>query len=119
MGTVKIVCTLIVFALAIGAFVISYLQFKGKGYLFNNAYIWASEEERRRMDENKESKNPHYRQSGFAFLLIGIIFLVLAAHFATGWKWMYAVFALAVIIAVVYAVVSSVKIEQHQAETRK
>ena len=119
MGTVKIVCTLIVFALAIGAFVISYLQFKRKGYLFNNAYIWASKEERRKMNENKESKKPHYRQSGFAFMLIGIIFLVLAACFATGWKWMYAVFALTVIITVVYAVVSSVKIEQQQAEARK
>ena len=71
------------------------------------------------MNENKESKKPYYRQSGFAFMLIGIIFLVLVICFATGWKWMYAVFGLAVIIAVVYAVVSSVKIEQRQAEARK
>lgn len=119
MGIGKIVSSLIFFALAIGIFFISYLQFKEKGYLFNNAYIWASKEERRRMNENKESKKPHYRQSGFAFMLIGIVFLVLAAYFVTGWKWMYAAFALAVVIAVVYAVVSSVKIEQHQAETRK
>ena len=119
MGTVKIVCTFILFALAIGAFVISYLQFKEKGYLFNNAYIWASKEERRKMDENKESKKLHYRQSAVVFLFLGISFLAIAAYFATGWKWIYAVFGLAVIIAVVYAVVSSVKIEQRQAETRK
>ena len=71
------------------------------------------------MDENKESKKPHYRQSAVVFLLLGISCLAIAAYFATGWKWMYAVFFLAVIITVVYAVVSSVKIEQRQAETRK
>ena len=119
MVTVKIVSTLIFFALAIGLFFISYLHFKEKGYLFNNAYIWASKEERRRMNENKESKKPHYRQSSVVFLLLGISFLAIAVYFATGWKWMYAVFGLAVIIAVVYAVVSSVKNEQRQAETRK
>ena len=119
MGTVKIVCALIFFALAVGILFISYLQFKGKGYLFNNAYFWASKEERRRMDENKESTKPHYRQSAVVFLFLGISFLAIAAYFATGWKWMYVVFGLAVIIAVVYAVVSSVKIEQQQAEARK
>ena len=119
MVTGKTVSAIIFLALAIGAFVISYSQFKEKGYLFNNAYFWASKEERRRMDENKESKKTHYRQSAVVFLLLGISFLAIAAYFATGWKWMYAVFGLAVIIAVVYAVVSSVKIEQRQAEARK
>ena len=119
MVTAKIVSSLILFALAIGLFLISYLHFMEKGNLLNNAYIWASKEERRKMDENKESKKPYYRQSGFAFLLLGISCLVLVACVAIGWKWLYAVFTLAVIIAVVYAVVSSVKIEQHQAETRK
>ena len=119
MVTAKIVSSLVLFALAIGLFFISYSQFKEKGYLFNNAYFWASKEERRRMDENKESKKPHYRQSGFAFLLLGISCLVLATYVATGWKWLYAVFILAVIIAVVYAVISSVKIEQQRVEARK
>ena len=119
MGTVKIVTAFIFFALAVGIFFISYLQFREKGCLFNNAYFWASKEERRRMDENKESKKPHYRQSSVVFLLLGISFLAIAVYFATGWKWMYGVFGLVVIIAVVYAVVSSVKIEQQQAEARK
>ena len=120
MVTAKIVSSLIFFALAISLFFISYLHFTEKGnLLFNNAYIWASKEERRKMNENKENKKPHYRQSGVTFLFLGIGFLAISAYFATGWKWMYAVFGLAVIIAVVYAVVSSVKIEQRQAETRK
>ena len=110
----QIVCCVIFLALSIGAFVISRSQFMEKGYLFNNAYFWASQEERKRMDENKEGKKPYYRQSGFAFLLIGLLFLIAAVHIATGWRWMFAVLILAVIIAVVCAVVSSVLIERRQ-----
>ena len=114
MTTAQTVCCAIFLALSVGAFVVSMLQFLEKGYLLNNAYFWASQEERKRMDKNKESKKPHYRQSGFAFLFIGLLFLIEAVHIATGWIWMLAVLILAVIIAVVYAVVSSVLIERRQ-----
>lgn len=114
MEPVKIIICVIILAFSIGSFTISYFQFREKGCLFNNAYFWASQDERRRMDEDPESKRPHYRQSGFAFLFIGILFLIFAAYMATGWMWMLVVLALAVIIATVYAVVSSVKIERHQ-----
>ena len=40
--------------LAIGAFIISYFSFREKGFLFNNAYLYASKEERATMD-----KKPH------------------------------------------------------------
>ena len=36
--------------LSIGAFVISAFSFKEKGFLFNNAYLYASKEERATMD---------------------------------------------------------------------
>ena len=114
MTTGQIVGCVIFLALSIGAFVISCLQFMEKGYLFNNAYVWASREERKRMEESRERKKPHYRQSGVAFLLIGLLFLIAAVHIATGWIWMFAVLILAVIIVVVYAVVSSVLIERRQ-----
>ena len=114
MGIGQIICGIISLLLAIGAFVISYFQFREKGYLFNNAYFWASQEERRRMDENKESKKPHYRQSGFAFMFIGIIFLIHAIHIITHWIWMLVALVLTIIIAVVYAVISSIKIEQQK-----
>ena len=113
MGTGQIIGEIIFLTLAIGAFIISYLQFKEKGYLFNNAYFWASQEERKQMDKNKENKKHHYRQSGFAFMFIGISFLVFAIYIATDWTWMYIAFWMFVIITVVYAVVSSIQIERH------
>ena len=112
MGAGQIMVEIIFLALAIGAFVISYLQFKEKGFLFNNAYIWASQEERKLMDKDKESKRLYYRQSGFTFALIGIIFLIFAVYLVADWIWMYVAFWVSVIIAVAYAVVSSIKIER-------
>ena len=92
---------------ALVCFVFSYLQFNEKGFLFNNAYIYASKQERETMD-----KKSHYKQSGIVFLMIGIIFLINAVEmiFETGWLF-YLVIVVA-IIAIVYAITSSVVIER-------
>lgn len=114
MNTGQIVCGIIFLALAIGAFVISFFQFKEKGYLFNNAYVWASEAERKKMDENKETKRPYYCQSGFVFIFIGISLLIFSVYIVTNWTWTYIAFGVLLIIAVIYAIVSSIKIEKHK-----
>ena len=64
----EIVCAIICGILALIALVISVRSFKEKGFLFNNAYIWASKQEREQMN-----KKPHYRQSAIAFALIAAI----------------------------------------------
>ena len=114
MNVGQIICGIIFLVLAIGSFVISYFQFQEKGYLFNNAYFWTSQEERKRMDEEKARKKPYYRQSGFAFMFIGIFCMIFAVYIATGWILMYVAFWISVIAAVAYAVVSSVRLEQHK-----
>ena len=53
MVTVQIIAGIIFLLLSIGTFFISFLQFKEKGFLFNNAYVWASPEERKRKFETK------------------------------------------------------------------
>ena len=114
MGIGQIIAEVIVLTLALGAFVISYLQFKEKGYLFNNAYFWASREERKEMDKHMECKKTYYRQSGFVFLLIGLFFLTLAVILLTDWMWLYIIFGALVIIALIYALISSVQIERRK-----
>lgn len=84
--------------------IISFFQFQEKGFLFNNAYIYASKQERETMD-----KKPHYRQSGIVFAFLSAIFLCIAAEciFETGWLWWIEG---ALCIAVIsYAIISSVK----------
>lgn len=95
-----IICVII----AIITLTISIRSFKEKGFLVNNAYIWASEKEREQMD-----KKPHYRQTAVVFALLTAMFMCIAIEFMvkTGWLWIVDVgFA---IIAIVYAVVSSAK----------
>lgn len=111
---VQAVCAAICLVLAAGALVISFRQFQEKGYLFHNAYIWASQEERRRMDEREESKRPYYRQSGTVFLLLGLVFLMLAVYLAAGWTWAYAVYWIFLIMTIIYALLSSIWIERHK-----
>ncbi|MCR5829049.1 MAG: DUF3784 domain-containing protein [Lachnospiraceae bacterium] len=47
-------------------------SFMGKGYLFNNAFIHASEKERETMD-----KKPYYIQSGVVFCCLSLLFFVI------------------------------------------
>ena len=100
-----IVCSI----LAIGAFIVSFRSFKEKGFLFNNAYIYASKEERATMD-----KKPHYRQSAVIFLMIGIIFLLNAMSSFWTNSWFSYMAIVVALIAIIYAIVSSVMIERHK-----
>ena len=105
----NIIGTIILGVIAIACFIISYLQFKEKGFLFNNAYIYASKQEKETMD-----KKPHYKQSGIVFVFIGIIFLMNAIDiiFQTGWLNFFVIGI--VIVVIVYAIVSSVMIEKRK-----
>ncbi len=98
------VVVIIVTLLSIACAVISVFQFKGKGVLLNNAYIYASKQERETMD-----KKPHYRQSGIVFAFLSSIFLCIAAEcvLETGWLWW--VEGALFIAVLVYAIISSIK----------
>lgn len=99
--------TIIFGVVAIVCFIVSYLQFNEKGFLFNNAYIFASKQEREKMD-----KKSHYRQSGIVFVMIGMIFLINSIEMILETGWLNYVVISFVVIAVIYAIVSSVVIER-------
>lgn len=105
----NIVGAIILGVIAVICFIFSYLQFNEKGFLLNNAYIYASKQERKNMD-----KKPHYKQSGIIFVSIGTIFLIDAIDIIlqTGWL-LYLVIGVA-IVAIVYAIVSSIMIEKRK-----
>lgn len=80
-----------------------------RGFLFNNAYIWASKKERETMD-----KAPYYRQTGVVFVLIGVMIAIfgLDVLLKTGWIWLLGL-AFGLLIGI-YAIVSTVKIEKRK-----
>ena len=106
---VNIVAAIVLGLIAILCFVFSCLQFNEKGFLFNNEYIYASEKERKTMD-----KKPFYRQSAIVFVLIGIIFLINAIEMLLQTGWLFYVVIGIVIATMVYAVVSSVKMNKRK-----
>ena len=94
---------------AIACFIVSYFQFNERGFLFNNSYIYASKQERETMD-----KKPHYKQSGIVFIMIGIIFVLNAVEMLLETGWLFYMVIVVAVIAVIYAIVSSVVIERNQ-----
>ena len=105
----NIIGAIVLSVIAITCFVFSCLQFCGKGFLFNNAYIHASKQEREAMN-----KKPYYIQSGIVFVLIGIIFSINALDMILQTDWLFYLVIGIVIVAIVYGIVSSVIISKKQ-----
>ena len=107
MTAAEIVVAVIAFVLAgISAF-ISARQFAEKGFLFNNAYIWASKEEREKLD-----KSPHYKQSAIVFALLSAVFIVIGLSILLQNYKIQLIEIPLIIGALIYAVVSSKSIER-------
>lgn len=103
----NVVVGIVMFLLAAGAFFISFRSFREKGFLFNNAYIYASKQERERMD-----KKPYYHQSAAAFLMVGASLALIGLSALLNIGWISFAGMAAAIAAVVYAVVSETAIEK-------
>lgn len=93
----NIVAAILFGAVALGAYAFSILQFLQKGFLLNNAYLYATKEERERMN-----KKPYYRQSGVIFCLMGTIFAINAL--ASLWEadWLFCVVMGLCVAAIAY-----------------
>ncbi len=103
MTTVEIVMAVVMFAIAGLWLFLGIRSFMERGFLLNNAYIYATKEERKTMD-----KKPYYRQSAVAFCLLSAMFVIigLSVLFQNDTIMLLVIpFAVAVVL---YAVVSSV-----------
>ncbi len=107
----EIVYAIICIVLTVISLIISVFSFKEKGFLFNNAYIWASKSEREKMN-----KKPHYRQTAVVFSLIGAVFLCMAIECFLQTKWLWIIVGVIAIATLIYAVVSDVMIEKRRKE---
>jgi hypothetical protein len=106
MNTKEIAAAIMVLIIAVICAFISIRQFKEKGFLFNNAYIWASKEDREKMD-----KKPHYRQSAIVFCLVSVVFIVLGISIIFPNYKIELLDIPLMIGTLVYAIVSSIRIE--------
>ena len=106
-GEYMLAGAILLWIMSLCAFFMSIRSFMEKGFLFNNAYIYASKQEREAMN-----KKPHYRQSAIVFLLIGLILLLDGLDILLNTGWIFYVVIGIVIITLIFAAVSSVIIEK-------
>ncbi|MBQ7004630.1 MAG: DUF3784 domain-containing protein [Ruminococcus sp.] len=103
----EIITASILFLIAIVILWLSIRSFMEKGFLFNNAYIWASKQERESMN-----KKTYYRQSAVIFLLLSLIFLLNGIAVLYHISWIFYIVIVIIAITLVYAVISSIAIER-------
>lgn len=107
MTTAELIVAIIVFIFAGITALIGIFYFAEKGFLFNNAYIWSTKEERKKMD-----KSPYYRQSAIVFCLISAVFLVIGISVVLQDYKIQLLEIPLIIGALIYAIVSSIRIEK-------
>ena len=99
----------ILFILSAVLFFLGIRSFRERGFLLNNAFLYASKKQRETMD-----KKPYYRQTAVVFFLLGAVFLL--NGLAVLWNvpaLSYAATAV-VVIAVIYAAASGIVIEKRK-----
>lgn len=109
MSITETVGGIIAFVMAVIFAFMSVLHFMEKGYLFNNAYIWASKEKREKMD-----KKPYYRQSAIVYCVISINFFLTVLSIVFKNDYIMLLIIPLIICAVIYAIVSSAIIERRK-----
>ena len=105
----KIIFACIFFGVAIFNLILSIRSFNEKGFLLNNAYLYASKQERERMN-----KRPYYRQSAVTFMLLGLGFALIGFDIIFNVDWLYYIAIIISLIAVIYAILSSISIEKRK-----
>ena len=105
MNTGELITVIFLFAAAALLFFLSLRHFLERGYLLNNAYIYASGKERKTMDWK-----PYYRQSAIVFGILGVVFIVIALSLIFHNSRLLILEGVLMAGLVIYAVVSSVLI---------
>ena len=105
MTTAEWVIAIIVFVLAGGFLVLGIRHFTERGFLLNNAYLYASRATRETMD-----KKPYYRQSAVVLCLVSGIFAILGLSLVLRNDRILLLEILLVAAVIVYALASAVRI---------
>ena len=107
MTTLELLFAILVFIIAVILFVMSIRSFKNRGFLFNNAYLYASKEERDKMD-----KKPYYRQTAIVFLLLCFVFIIIGVSIVHHNSKINLLEIPFIAGAIIYAIVSSKRINK-------
>lgn len=98
---------IIVFAVAAVLLLFAIRSFFERGFLLNNAYLYASKAERKAMN-----KKPYYKQSAIVFCILSAVFLVIGLSLVLQNDKLFLLEIPLIVGAIIYASVSTVKMNQ-------
>lgn len=100
---------IVMFSLA-GLFIVfAAMNFLEKGFLFNNAYIYATEEEREKLN-----KKPYYIQTGIVMIFIALLFVFEGFNVLLKNNLYFILIIVDAVLAVIFAIVSTALINNKE-----
>ena len=107
MTTKDIITLIIVFIIGGACLFFSIRSFQERGILLNNAYLYASKEERVTMN-----KKPHYKQSAIIFCILSALFFVIGLSILLQNEKLLLLEVPLIVSGILYAIISEVQIEK-------
>ena len=103
-----IIVSAILGMIAVFCFLTAYRHHKEKGFIFTNRWLFASPKEREQMGD--KVKKAEYRVGRNVFILVGFMFIGIAAYTIIHLSWILIVVYVIVAIAVFYGLVYLVRL---------
>ena len=103
----ELIALIIIFAISVILFLLSIMSFLERGFLLNNAYLYASKEERKTMN-----KKPYYRQSAIGFCALSVCFLVVGLSLALHQKKLLLLLIPLIVGIIIYVIASTIQINK-------
>ena len=95
-------------------FILGILNLFNKGFLLNNAYLYANKKEKEEME-----KRPYYKQSGTVFIMLGVAFIFEGFNVLFRNNLFFILLLVTMGIALIFAVISTIFIEKNKNKTNK
>ena len=102
-----LVLAIVLFSFSFILLVWGVLSLFNKGFLFNNAYIYANKKEREQMN-----KKPYYIQTGIVFILLSIASCLEGFNALLRYDVFFVLFIILIVVTLVFAIVSTIYIDK-------
>ncbi|MBE5899841.1 MAG: DUF3784 domain-containing protein [Lachnospiraceae bacterium] len=103
----ELITLIIVLFIAVILLIFSIMSFLERGLLLNNAFLYASKEEREKMD-----KKPYYKQSAIVFCILSVVFIVIALQILLKNDILFLLEIPLIMSVIIYWIVSTVQINK-------